>query len=743
MLFMREVNFRRWMYAILIASALFRFGFLIFGDTLPVMWDARRYVAAGIGLISYVDKSADRPVKNDREDRFRFQYYNDKYIQGEQIVWLSYNTRTLTEARDDIFTSGPLYPLFLAIIIYLAPLADFTFARIFGVVLDLISNLLIILIAVRLAGRGPALIAGFIYALYFPFVLASTMLLLETSTSFWLLLGIYLLLRGFEIDGRKHYLTAGIIAALLILNKPTAMLLGIPLVIGFYFYAKKKLNLALLVNRLLFFVTPVIIVFAGWSTATSLKFGQLSLSNPSYREAILRQSSSIVFEGYDLDKVEKDFWTYSIREHILGDPLGYTGLSVKKFERLWSRPYNDFKKSFIIPYKINEILHRFIVVVGLLGLLLLVGKNFPNAAWLLFVIGYYTAIHVVFHSLSRYSFNALPMVIIAAGYFIFEAMALYRNGKTPLRKRLILSAMLILLVWLFDYRWINQVLDADLSYMLVVVTLVVMYALVTGALFIISRSFFTSEGLIKKLLMPATAVVIFIMVGWSTVLSRDEWSEFSCRLNGPDVKAGTRFYISNLQKVKEGELLAAVIDVNSGKGRQNSFTVTVGDTKKEFVGGKPPLLRLFYPKPTYRYYSRFEPIGIEEFRQYAIIIVDDSLVQDDLMRKGYIDITVAINERFEEKNNFINVYGNFFTDDTVHYIPGVRFTSIERYVHKNDPRIRYPVKFLSDSTISYYIKRTGDNITSGTDLSPSPGTQAGRYNIFLMHFMPDGSFLVY
>ncbi|MFQ5454223.1 MAG: hypothetical protein ACE5D6_08565, partial [Candidatus Zixiibacteriota bacterium] len=95
------------------------------------------------------------------------------------------------------------------------------------------------------------------------------------------------------------------------------------------------------------------------------------------------------------------------------------------------------------------------------------------------------------------------------------------------------------------------------------------------------------------------------------------------------------------------------------------------------------------------------------------------------------------------ENNFINIYGNSHISDTINYLPSVKYTSIERYVHKNDPRIRYPVKYLSDSTISYYIKRNSNDITLSNDLSPLPGIQSGRYNMFLMHFMPDGSFLVY
>ncbi|NOY87832.1 MAG: glycosyltransferase family 39 protein [FCB group bacterium] len=740
---MRHGSFNRWIFFILIVSAFFRFGYLIFGDVLPVMWDARRYAAAAIGILSYVDGNDFYPPQNARDDRYQFKYYNDKYIQGEQIDWLAYKPHTLTQARNELFFSGPLYPFFLSVIFYLTPTADFTFARIFGIILDLLSNLLIMLIAIRLAGRAVALIVGFIYAVYFPFILASTMLMLETSTSFLILLAIYLMLRAFENNNKKFYVLAGIITGLLILNKPTAMLLGIPFVISFYFYTKGKLPLNVLINRLLVYSIPVIVIFLSWLTVASLKYGQLTLREPTYKEANLRQSSSIMFEGYDLDKVEKDFWSYSIEKEILHNPFGYMGLLAKKFERLWSRPFNDFKKSFIVPYKVDEIIHKIIVSFGLFGLLILLIRNFGKASWIFFIAGYYSSIHVIFHSVSRYSFNALPLVMIASGYFIYESAAYYLEHRKSKRKLLVLALLILLLVWAFNYSWINTVFHTGLSKIIVSSVLIIKYILSAIALWILSCLFLPNKNFLKKLLLPVVATLVFIVVGWSTVLSRNEWSEFVCRLNSSSMKAGTRIYISKFRPTKKGELLAAVIDINSGQGRKNTFTVSIGNLYEEFVGGKPPLSKLFYPKPTYKFYARLEPMGIEEFRQYAIIPVEDSMVQKDLKEKGYIDISVAINNRIEEKNNFVNIYGNYPVDDTIHYIPGVRFTSIERYVHKNDPRIRYPVKFSSDSTISYYIKRNSNNIVEGADLSPSPGYQTGRYNIFLIQFMPDGSFVVY
>ncbi len=740
---MSHQQFRRWLYAILIVSALMRFGFLLFGNVVPVMWDARKYAAGGLGVISYFDDSGDNPAHDERADRYRFRHYYDKYIQGEKIEWLAYTPHTLTEARDELFFSGPLYPAVLAAVFAFSPAADLDVARGLGVLLDLLSNLMLILIAVRLIGRPAALVAGAIYALYFPFMLASTMLLLETPTSFLLLLAIYMLLRGTETHQRKHYIMAGTVTGLLMLVKPTALLLGVPLSIAFYLYTRQKWSFGFFLSRLLLYATPALVIFIGWFAVTSARYGQLTLRDPNYSEANLRQSSSIVYEGYDLDKVEKDFWTYSIADQITGDPTGYIGLTAKKFERLWSRPFNDFRRFFVIPYQVNEIFHTLVVSLGLLGLLWLLFTNFGSAGWILFIAGYYTSIHVVFHSISRYSFNAMPLIVIAAGYCLLLLIERYRRSKPAARRAALLGLVLVLVGWIIDCRWAGLFSNGGLQQWQVISAFILKFALIALGLLLFGRRLLSGYELNVRLLVPLAATVVFAVTGWSSALARDGWAEFSCTLDDPAVKAGTRLYISNPTPVKESELLAAVIDLNSGRGRKNSFAVSIDGHEQEYVGGQRPLSDLFYPKPTYRFYSRYIPLGIEQFRQYAIIPLDAAAIRAQLDSAGYVDISVAINQRFKEENNFVHLWGNYPTGGGEVYIPGVRFTSIERFVHKDDPRIRYPKTFLSDSTISYYIDRNSNDIQSSHDLSKAQSKQAGRYNIFLIHFKPDGSFLVY
>ncbi|MBU8932393.1 MAG: glycosyltransferase family 39 protein [candidate division Zixibacteria bacterium] len=740
---MQSRTFRRTIYLILILSVVLRVGFLASGDVLPVMWDARRYAAAALGLISLIDQPAVETVADEREDRYRFKHYYDKYIQGEKIEWLSYSPHTLTQAREELFISGPLYPSLLASIFVMTPSADFTFVRILGILFDLAANLLLIMVGVRLVGRLPALLAGIGYAIYFPFVLSSSMILLDTSTNFWILLALYLLLRAFESNSRACLFWAGAVTGLLILNKPTAMLLAGPLLAGMYFYVRPTWPTVVILKRILWYAAPLGAIAAIWVSIASVHYGQLAVRDPGYAAANLRQSSSIEFEGYDLDKVGDDFWSRSVTEGMIADPMGLAGLVVKKFDRLWRRPYNDFRRTLVVPYQVGEIMHLAIVVLGLAGLLLLLRLEFRLAAWLLFIIGYYTLIHVVFHSNSRYNLNAMPMVLLAAGHFVALLGASWRTNPVSSSWRLVGVAVLLLATWQFGPGWINTLFGSSVSRELVIGCLILKALLLASGFWIIGRLLIYDGHPRGTLLMTVGTVVIISVTGWTMTLDRDRWSEFECRLTDPHMVAGTRIYISHPPELGEGDMLSVVVDINTDSDPETELAITLGDWTQQLSWKDNRLRSLFYPKPTYRYYSELLPLGAEAFRQYLFI---HSLPLSVLDRKGFIDIQVSAVQN--EDKACISLWGNFQHSDDKHYIPAVRFTkssftSIERFVHEDDPRIQVPVKYLSDSAVSYYIPHDEMNLAGGSDLSPEPGIQSGRYNIFLLCIRADSSFEVY
>ncbi|MCK4633103.1 MAG: hypothetical protein KAT79_07500, partial [candidate division Zixibacteria bacterium] len=410
---------------------------------------------------------------------------------------------------------------------------------------------------------------------------------------------------------------------------------------------------------------------------------------------------------------------------------------------LWSRPFNDFQRSYLFPAIFSEGLHTVILWGSLMGLLLLIAARPREVVWLALLIGYYAFIHIVLHSISRYNFNAMPFVIIAAAYLGASVAETFRGTDKASKRNLLLGLLLMISVWPLNAGYINAILGCGLSSSIVLAVVAFKTILIVCGLSLVGRTLMESSSRLARLALPVVGGFVFLVCAWASPLAQDRWAEFSCRLDEPRLKSGTRIYLSSMPPVREGERVAALLDIKSGAGRKNSFAVTVADTTMRFVGGKGQLFDYFYPKPTYDIYSDLIPIGIEEFRQWAIIPLPDSLLAASVRRNGFVDISVAIDARIAEENNFIDLYGNFdHAEDGIH-IPGIRFTSIERYVFEDDPRVRYFVKSLSDSAKSYYIPRNETSAVSSEDLSPSTGRQTGRYNIFLVHFKPDGSFDVY
>lgn len=735
-------GFSKWIIGILILSAVLRVSYLATGELIPVIWDARRHAAGAIGVISYFESpksglTASEENERRQQDRYRFRHYYEKYIQGEDIETAPYGPPTLTEARDALFFTGPLYPSILATIFILSPVQDMTVARVVGISFDLLSNLLIMLIGIRLIGRKGALLAGLIYAIYFPFIQTATLLLLETSTSFWMLLALFLMLKGHESSKGKHFILAGAACGLLLLNKPTAIFLFVPLGIGYYAYASREIIARIIFRRLGYFLIPIVVALLGWTTVASLKYDQFTLRQPGYAEANLRQSTSIRFEGYDLDWVEKDFWERSVSGDILADPIGFGGLMIKKLERLWSRPYNDYRKSFILPQVVEERFHLFLIVAGLFGLVWLWFCRWRYAVWPILIIGYYTSIHVIFHSVARYHFNAIPFVILVGAGFLYALYEWSIRDRQALHARILPAVILISAGLAIDDRWIAA--SWTQAFFLEIVKT---FCIVAGA-FLVGR--LLSVKLQKKFSVIVTIAVALLLPLVSSMksLARDSWAEFGQTLEDPNMKAGTRLYLSRLSKPVENEFMAVMIDMNSEPGRKNTFTVGIGNKEIELVQGSGPLMQYFYPKSSYKIFSELVPIALEKYRQWAIIPVDQEEILAQLQQQGYLDISVAINSRFSERNNVVHLYGNKNGQSQKHYMPGIRFTSIERFVHRNDPRIRFEVETLSDSSKSYYIARNSQPGMTEYDLSKQPGEQHGRYNIYLMHFTADGNYYAY
>ncbi|MEP0826886.1 MAG: glycosyltransferase family 39 protein, partial [bacterium] len=226
-----NLNFRRAVWILAAVCLLTRLGFILGKTQLPVMWDARIYASSALGIIHTISNggSFGHPENLTPEDSSRsvteFRDLMNKHISGEQIQWLYYPVPSVRQAQEYIFISGPLYPLWLAALVWVTPAEDFMVARIMNTLLDTLNLILMLFIAYTLFGFRTVVFAGVLYILYIPFVLLTGMLSTDQMTICLLLLSFYLTLRWYESKKSKFVFLLGLTAGLLILTKPTATFL--------------------------------------------------------------------------------------------------------------------------------------------------------------------------------------------------------------------------------------------------------------------------------------------------------------------------------------------------------------------------------------------------------------------------------------------------------------------------------------------------------------------------------------
>jgi hypothetical protein len=127
-----------------------------------------------------------------------------------------------------------------------------------------------------------------------------------------------------------------------------------------------------------------------------------------------------------------------VREHVLGDPLGFAAVSARKAWRLWGDyTVGTFRnrRPWITAY------HLLLVAIGLAGLLVgLVGargRRLEIAAPAI-VVGYVTAVNLVLVSEARHNLPVMP-VLVAGGLAGLVLAAQYRGiGLLPASRRIAL-----------------------------------------------------------------------------------------------------------------------------------------------------------------------------------------------------------------------------------------------------------------------------------------------------------------
>jgi len=500
---------------------------------------------------------------------------------------------------------------------------------------------------------------------------------------------------------------------------------------GFLYEERKNLREGIILT--LKGALPFLAVTLPWVIITSLYYGRPAIRDPHYSEANFRSSSSIKYEGYDLDYAEKDFWIYPVSYTISHDPLGYANLLVKKFDRLWSKPSNDFSQSFIISLTASKFIHLLIVVTALFGIFYYLADSNAGHIYLFFIPLYYTFLHVIFHSLARYNLNPMPILMIVSAAILIKIYDHIQGALSGAQKNARLIAILLVVIGSVFILTIPSRLFIDL---LSPSAGLFVYALLTimilgGVLYYLAKNISTSFGLTRAVRALAPPGIILLVVLLVLGSAPESWAEWKYPVHSQNQAAGTRIYIPRDFRVADGESPAIRVDLLGKKGGKNKFLISVNGVRSAFMVGQKPVSYRFYGKATYTIYQRMLGIEREEIRHWSYLALAPEVFNAMIARDGYIDIGISPADSGATGSD-VTLFGNYsLTAPDSTRIPDLARSSAERLIDKGDPRVWINYPLSSDSAISYYITDMKSNQVSREDLSPSFGKQTGRYRIYI------------
>jgi 4-amino-4-deoxy-L-arabinose transferase-like glycosyltransferase len=731
-------KFRFIILTLFVFSTLLRLVFVFGTPQIPVMWDARLYSSAALGLIYFLHHPGrfGHPERDSKIDslyfRTQFEYTLKEYIQGEQIEWLYYSIPTAPAAQEYVFLSGPVYPFYLSLIFLINLGSDFTVVRILNVILDGFCLILLMLIGRELFDELTAIVAGTIYIFYLPFILLTGLVLPDIIASLFIMTALWLILLYYRKEKRLYLYAVGLVLGLMVLTKPTGILLFVPFAAGFMYDFRKSRWAGL--KPVASAAIPFLLVTIPWLVAGTLYFGTPSLRDPEYSSANFRSSSLTRYEGYDLDYADPDFWIYPVTYYIKSDPFGYARLLIKKFVRLWGKAYNDFQRTFILGKTGGNVYHLLLIITGLFGIFYFMIRPTRGLIYMFTIPLYYSGVHVVFHSLARYNLNAMPLIIIASAAVI---MAIYRFLRDALarleNRRWLLSAALIpaggALTAFFPVRLMVDMLGVNAGLLL---SMLLRLSLLLGLLSVLFAILKTTIGAKKSaqfVSFPALVLTIILILLGNTP---ESWADWKCRLQSPRQIAGCRIYIPGDFRLLPEESVRVAVDLQPGLNRRNPFTLIVNGWRIRLSLDQPPISSFFYNKMTYQVYEDLLNMEKQDMRFWSVVPLKPSFFNQSLDQRGFLDIALAVDDSLPGKDNFLDLSGNFSVSGPgEELIPSLTNSSIERFVEKGDPRIWINYKLSSDSAVSYYIPDIASGRVELGDLSPSAGRQTGRFRIYI------------
>jgi 4-amino-4-deoxy-L-arabinose transferase-like glycosyltransferase len=323
---------------------------------------------------------------------------------------------------------GPIYPLFLAFI-YLSFGHSYVAIRFAQAIIGALTCIIIYLLGKQIFDKKVGLVAAFISAVYYPFILQPAYLLPEVFFTFLLALTMFFFVVYYNSKKYPNLFTASIILGISSLCKTVILPFALFLIVWIIFIEKFRLKYTLLSIGILFL--GLIITISPWSIRNykiyksfipiTIESGRILYlgNNPlatggtggwySYEiDAFLPQDVSN-YHSLESDRIMFKRAIAYIKTH----PKRIVILAGKKMINMWGRPF--YSNARLINKIIMSLNYVPLILLSLFGIIKSC-KYWRKLIIIYFIVGYFIIVHMITISIIRYRYPVMLYLILLAAF---------------------------------------------------------------------------------------------------------------------------------------------------------------------------------------------------------------------------------------------------------------------------------------------------------------------------------------
>lgn len=624
-------------------------------------------------------------------------------------------------------------------------------------------------------GKYLALATGLAWALYPPAILSTNSFLGELPATALVLFAMWLMVRTIKLKATANSalqsnilaLVSGLVIALVFMSKPAlvvslgllvllwlAVLLGPVSLPSNNQQADHKIQSKVIL--LLSVCIGATIALKPWLLFTHTTTGSWRASAHRVPIYNITRGMSCDSEGWGTVPLDPTMQGYSEDSKALDcmvsivkeKPWQSVNLALRKPERLWLLPWNDFHhKCLGIGLGLQIFLHQLLIVLAVIGLILMPlnlprlkdqAARFVAVAAPLVILGH--AAYIPFETCPRYGFSAMPMVFLLGAIAISNIV--YHWSQKPTTRflliGLLLSSIATIVIARADLLSLLQclMLPTALTAMLEYTIKSAMMILV----FVLARRLcrfdqaqkrpllkFSSQGI--AVFLSANLIVIF-MAHYCYEREERTWK---CRLEAGESISRSVKYVANSKT--NWNLLLVDCEAAPDKGRPGNSASNDGAdllaSSTISINGNPLTEASFNPASLVQTWAKLDqmqldmasifgkaPSALRQWRAYYI-------------PPGYLD-DGKINTINLEAGSAITIFGDSNKiDEKASFIPAIDYLSAAKLLYEQenpDGRVITPFFQAKQSQCLPPSKE----LLEQNDLSPALGRQCGSYRMYIV-----------